>query len=556
MDSDAILPSSPPRIDQANLPSSPLFRPQEHPFSPKSSSPPPLFSSDDSRDSIDVSNYESPRIFKNKRKGTWWDNRESAHGSPGCKKTKISRNFDSGVYMMSDATDSSEEMLPQHRAPFASEGESDEKEPPLNEAETAFNHLLRIGLERNLEVYEFRALDLRDNDISKIGDLTSIIKSPPDPGTVLPAEGQYRSMIPELYVNLSQNSLCRLTPSIFNIQTLTSLILRNNHIRELPPQIGQLQNLKTLDVSLNQLTFLPFEMLHLFRPCGSLVRLITMGNPLLEPMSAARFNKDNPGAIKIPAPVMPVTLIPTIELPRNEARRQLPYLYDSLHTCSDQEQIVWRIRLYESWTNAVDTTAHGEVRGDLMDERVYEHHPTLAWKALLSSQTPKYIARSLVCFFDQAGRIIKGSSLIPQSDDEEYSLIVETNRGTYGAPSSLGFIPTSSSRVASLLTTSLHNAFEKRNNGEYSIEDVRDMLPTPVPRNANAIIDQAIENDRGGYGEFRQCHVCEKKTVVPRAGWVEFWSVGYGIFFPFKVAVCSWACVPIDMMKKPEKELA
>ncbi len=544
MQSDAILPSSPPRMDVDPLPSSPLSNQQENEFSLKSSSPPPLFSSDDSRDSVDVTNYESPRIFKNKRKGTWWDNHDLAHGAPESKKSKMSRNFDSGVYMMSDATDSSEDILPQHKSPFAFEEDIDENEVSLNGLETEFNYLLRTGLERNLEIYEFRALDLRDDDISQIGNLTSIIKILPDPGHVLPEEGQYRSMVPELYVNLSQNSLCQLTPSIFNIQTLTTLILRNNQIRELPQQIGQLRNLTTLDVSLNQLTVLPFEIVQLFQPQGSLFRFNTMGNPLLEPMSADRLHGGIPSRPAIPS-------ILRLDPPRDDLEKQLPYMYDSLATSSDPEEVVWRIHLFESWTKSEKKTAGEEIE----ESSIYEHHPAPA-PASWSFHALRYIARSLVCYFDQAGRTVRGSPTIPKSDEEEYSVIVETSRGTYGTPSLLGFVPTSSSRVASLLTTSLHNAFQKRKFGEYTIEDVRDMLPTPIPCYADAIIERAIENDRGGYGEFRQCHICQKKYVVPRAEWVEWWSFGYGlVFYPMKVAVCSWVCVPAAMKKRPEKEL-
>ena len=554
MDSDAIPPSSPPLMGMATLSSSPFFNAQADAFSQKSSSPPPLFSSDDSRESIDVSNYESPRIYKNKRKGTWWDNRESAHNTPEPKKTKITRNFDSGVYMMSDATDNSEDMLPQHKLPFSFDGACDEGRS-TRPAETAFISQLRAGLEKDHEVYEFRCLDLEDSDIGRIGDLASIIRNPPDAGLDRPAEGQYRSFVPEIYINLGLNRLCRLTPSLFNVEALTALVLRNNQIKNIPPHISQLRYLKTLDVSLNNLVTLPFEMVHLLQPHGSLERLNVMGNPLLEPMSFARFNSGY-SSTNLSSVFLADSLDPYLKLHPDNASKALLDLYRCWDTCPDREQIAWRTRSIESWTNAFSGNKCDDAETELaIDEGLYNHHPALVLEDA-SSRTPRYIARTLVSFFDQAGHVIQGSPITPESDDQDYPLIVETNHGTYGAPSSPWFTPPSSSKVASLLTTSLQNAFEKRHNGEYSVEDVRNMLPGPIPRDANAIFEQAIENDAGGYGEFRQCHLCGKKYVVSRAEWIEFWSVGFGVFYPMEVKVCSWGCVPEQMLKKPERERA
>ncbi|CAO2648780.1 Nn.00g097290.m01.CDS01 [Neocucurbitaria sp. VM-36] len=554
MDSDAVPPSSPPNASATGALNSPFFEPQDGAFSPKSSSPPPLFSSDDSRESVDVTNYESPRVYKNKRKGTWWDNRESAHNTPEPKKTKISRNYDSGVYMLSDATDSSDDLLPQHKSPFAfpMEGASEEL-PQISRAEADFCAQLRTGVEKNSEIYEWRGLGLQDSDIAEIGGLASVIKISPDAGNELPAEGQYRSMVPELYIDLTQNSLCRLTPSLFDVHSLTTLIMRDNLIEELPQQIGQLRNLQTLDVSLNKLKCLPFELLQLLQPYGSLQRLTTIGNPLLEPMSSARFSAGH-------ARSEPHSMFFTdsfhedLDLHQYEATEQLPDLYDSLDSCSDPEQAIWRIRCFESWSNAFGGDERDEAEDGLEDDGYYGHHSTLHIDDVVSV-TPRYIARTLVSFFDQAGNLIHGSPIQPTSNDKEYPVIIETNRGTYGAPSS-PFSPPSTSRVASLITTSLHNAFKQRRNDDLTIEYLRDMLPDPIPHEVNAIFARALANDKGGYGEFRQCHVCSKDYVVARAEWIEFWSAGYGVFYPLRVKACSWGCVPEEMMERPEKVLA
>lgn len=454
---------------------------------------------------------------------------------------------------MSDASNSSEDMLPQHKSPFGFDGGCEDEPAPDSASEAIFNSRLRTGLEMNNEFHDFRGCVLEDCDIKQIGSLASIIKNLPDAGDELPAEGQYRSMVPELHVDLSQNHLHRLTPSLFNVQALTTLILRNNQIEVLPQQIGQLHNLRVLDVSLNSLKQLPFEIIHLLEPHGSLERINTLGNPLLEPMPGVRFHAGH-SRFDIPSLFHVDSFHPHLDTMQYQANEQTPALYDSLYSCPDRDQVVWRIRYFESWTNAFGGDSRDEAEEHLEEPGYYEHHPSLNLDQI-TVLTPRYIARTMASFFDQAGNLAKGSPTLPTSNNEEYPVVIETNRGTYGIPSSL-FLPPSSSKVASLLTTSLHNAFEKRHHDNYTIEDLRNLLPSPIPYEAGAIFQRALDNDVGDYGEFRQCHVCSKKYVVSRAEWVEFWSVGYGVFLPVQVNVCSWGCVPEQMRTRPNKVLA
>jgi hypothetical protein len=227
----------------------------------KSSSPPPLFSSDDSGETLDITNYESPRFSKPKRKGAWYEteNGESTQTTPEAKKAKMERKYDSGVYMLSDASDASMDPPLEHRSPFPCTADAaDEDEVETTEA--AFLHALRAGLDRDCQRYDFSSLSLGDEDIKPIGELNSVIKNVPDTGNDLPVEGQYRSFVPEIYINLGRNMLRRLTPSLFDLQHLTTLVLRDNAITELPPHISRLRNLKELDVTLNRLKCLPISL--------------------------------------------------------------------------------------------------------------------------------------------------------------------------------------------------------------------------------------------------------------------------------------------------------
>ncbi|KAI8936073.1 hypothetical protein NX059_007573 [Plenodomus lindquistii] len=560
MDMDEVPPSSPPaHASTSHMDSSPFFEPRARAYSPKSSSPPPLFSSDDSRESVDVTNYQSPRIFKNKRKGAWWDN-EPAQNSPEPKKSRMTRNLDSGVYMMSDASDSSEEALPIHRAPFSfgSNVACAEREdrPPSEPKSRAiiFNDTLRSGLDLNQENYDFQGLDLEDADIKDVGRIASVIRSAPDAGDELPTEGQFRSMEPEIFINFTDNRICRLTPKLFDIQFLTTLVLRNNDIKELPQEIGQLKNLQTLNVSLNKISSLPFEILSLLRPYGNLERIHTMGNPLLEPMNHARFHHN--AYIGSPRPSMWFKDALALDHEWDEASVQLPVLYDGLAVSTDREKDVWRIRYFESWANAFGAGGDARENADEEDVGFFRHHPTLDLSDV-SPVAPRYMARTPVSYFDRTGYLVVNSPA-PPTVDRPYPIIVDTNRGAYGIPSSW-FEPPVRSAVAQLSTMSFQSALKARHFEDATIEYVREMLvhrEDGLERSFEAMFARAIENDAGGWGEFRKCHVCKKDYVVSQAEWVEFWSAGPGVFHPLKVKVCSWGCVPAEVAKKPEKELS
>jgi len=60
-------------------------------------------------------------------------------------------------------------------------------------------------------------------------------------------------------LNISDNRLSNLPPEIGQLTNLTRLIISKNQLSNLPPEIGQLTNLTTLAISINQLRSLPPE---------------------------------------------------------------------------------------------------------------------------------------------------------------------------------------------------------------------------------------------------------------------------------------------------------
>jgi len=576
MADDPVPPSSPPdaHATAADLPESPFFESQYNNFTGKSSSPPPLFSSDDSRETADIANYESPRIFKNKRKGTWWNNAEPSQ-SPGVKKAKMSRNFDSGVYMMSDATDTSEDLPVQHKSPFDAEEMSDAASQTESGAastsfaapveqdveEKFFCFYLNTQLDENAEQYNFSGLNVQDKHIRQIGKLASVIKNVPDPGDELPAEGQYRSMVPELFVDLKDNQLRHLTPSLFDVKNITSLILTNNNIGELPASISKMTRLKELNVSNNPLRWLPFELLQL---CGSALKLdfdpeiserdCFLVSALTKLAGATAGKLDIIGDSGVPwllpktpqkHEVLGVDMVLRGRLalfrhaggqPNNMMKHYLEELHKVYDRLPEREERLWHMRLMEVWPTG----------GRTFDE-FSPQHPISAW----GRDDPVYLARTLVSHFDDTGLLLMGSPVPPTCDEDDFAVVTETERGAHGVPATI-FAPTHEPRhINSLATTALHTALRHK---EPDV-DLCELIGDPVIPLADALLARAKENDCAGFGAFRECNVCKREYVVAKAEWIEWWMVKSGKVFPFRKRVCSWACVPEEMRVRPEREL-
>jgi hypothetical protein len=546
--------SPPPHATTTNMSSSPFFEPRYNAFSPKSSSPPPLFSSDDSRESADLVNYESPRIFKNKRKGAWWDNGDSAQSTPNGKKAKMTRNFDSGVYMMSDCTDSSESLLPPHKSPFGLDEtcdtapEEDSLPTHLGREESEFCRRLYEGLDRNSQAYDFRTCNLQDSDIRQIGQLASVIKDVPDPGNDLPAEGQYRSFVPKLYLNLSDNRLRHLTPSLFNLQNLTTLVLVDNDLEELPAHINQLRALRELNISRNNIRWLPFESLELFQTNmgGKLTILGDSGVPWLMPKTEQKLMCLEVDEIRNQVIVLIHKHGPGLDLALTP---QLQDFYQAVAKRPDRDSLVWYIAHLEHMATLLNKLPPSPEQPNRVEQPVFPHHPTLSGISSLEQMHPRYTSRTPVSYFDQSGSLMPGSPAPPTSSA---SPITETSRGAHGFPPTT-FTPPSTSSTHSLLTTSLHTALRYKHHEDLTISDLRDRIGEPIPAVVDALLEQAEENDCAGYGVFRKCNVCHKEYVMRRAEWVEWWCVQGMVHLPFRVIVCGWGCVPEGMRVEQEK---
>lgn len=495
------------------IPSSPPFAP----FNPRyratspTSSEPPLFSSDDGPEAADITNYQSPR-HKAKRAGPWWSNPYERPAARN-KKAKISRNFDSGVFMMSDSSEATNDLLmgdetsPESVTPLERE-EFERKARVLHRIQRTIDNKDAINRSDTDNNYVFSQFEMQDSDLHHLASLKQIIRHPPDYSTELPSEGQYRSLVPDLSLDLSKNLLRLLSPRLFDLEHLTSLVLRNNKIESLPPQIAKLPNLLTLDLAGNRLTHLPAEVLSIavkdytteknrFMRPSFFLRLNLFDNPLFDPAQMAPYrvgepedkDKDeNPNEIRrthhLHCPeFIPIELLSRIGTPAPMSTiRPTRYQHTVIRTCRN---------------------------------------------IMLHSFSP-------VSYFDRFGDVVPGSAVL-------------SPRGVFGDPK----YPNGTQAVDPLLEkyrptdpgTSLFGAAFFKALDELPVQQIREYLGSESTPTIDAKL--ALVEDNYARIPRRHCHTCGKEYVIPRAEWLEFWDwPRRSDQVPVKVQVCSWSCVP------------
>lgn len=248
------------------------------------SSDPAVFSSDDDPG---VDNYVEGR--KKKRYVGSWFQQQPASSDPvdatNVKgKRKLTREFDSGVFLGSDDTDGDlEEDLPLFHMPARPklpqlEVAAARMTVAVSEAERQLQLKIRESLDSGTETIDFWNTDLEEvsnetfQPLSQFECIPQVIKGV-----------AFEQRDPELHLLLAQNRLNRLPGALFDVTQLTTLSLRNNELTEIPPAIRKLHNLQELNLSQNRLRHLPIEILDLLNTDSKLQKLIIHPNPFLQP---------------------------------------------------------------------------------------------------------------------------------------------------------------------------------------------------------------------------------------------------------------------------------
>lgn len=284
------------------------------------SSDPALFSSDDHAPTAE--NYDTKRR-KKKWQGTWWGEKvkDRPRGTLNGSKREFRRNFDSGVWMGSEGTDTSleDEILDELRSndnrktnltlhPVNSEqclnvlqkdvvpsdDASDDEVPQRHAQETTSKPTRSVLLNTAIDQVIDRCLEAGDENVDlssmsldhvpneSLRRLRSLIKH-----TVIrhitPSQDAYSSIEPTLRLYLSNNAIATFPSEILNLTNLSVLSLRHNKLTKLPPGLAKLPRLAEINIAGNELKDLPYEIFDLYKRPD--FRMTAPANPFSRPQS-------------------------------------------------------------------------------------------------------------------------------------------------------------------------------------------------------------------------------------------------------------------------------
>ena len=331
----------------------------------------------------------------------------------------------------------------------------------------------------------------------------------------------YQNLLPTLRIYLASNELKHLPGEIFNLEHLGVLSVRNNELEELPAAINRLRRLTELNASNNAFRWLPFELLDLL-PCPSKLKILHLHpNPFYEPYAS----DDNTRSLSLSPP------------------RSL----------------------------AEDTQA-SRLQGSINCENPeHDHSKQAEWKA-------RFKCRSYVRFFDSDGTLLKGPQFFKGRDGSSLRLSnlpgCSSPRATRGRdiqvapPDDMPEAPAArpASSAPSLLELCVKTWAKTPN-----MPNLDEYLNRDHPEKLQRLLDGA-RNLRETEASERKCTICDRRFVIPRTEWIEWWeierstSLSHGVLgrfvgaaaqivtgnrrdiiesqVPFMRRGCSWRCLP------------
>lgn len=467
----------------------------------------PVFSSDPADPSIDSDNPPK-RLYR----GPWWNH---AHNS----SPSLSRNYDSGIYLPSDdslASTAELEPLDLSKNAYSTDKPiiSYDFAPDSSADKNRANHILDEVLDKGDEVVDLSNLGLLSLPSSIFSRLSTVVKAPQfldTDGLHSPSEKHFHSLQPTIQVFLANNSLSSLPLSTWALENLSVLSLRNNNITNLPASISHLRNLVELNVANNNLRWLPWELLHLIGPGKPLTKILVLPNPLVRGVQLEDiFPTDNDW--RIPSSE------PEFRAMSDELRRRTV----SSTVTSASIASSWMLKLMEELWKLMKQDASDELK---------LRGPQILWeKSSTFSFSKLFIAASKVCNFQSDGTAPNG--IVPfaaiQGDFVPAQTSPPRRPGVSVAPSLLELAVSACSVYPDLdaLISLLENS------------------PLPVIR---ALRSAQAAREEGG----RICSVCDRKYIIPRSEWIEYWHiVPYAtkiinveeLFWPFLRRSCSHSC--------------
>ena len=304
---------------------------------------------------------------------------------------------------------------------------------------------------------------------------------------------------------------------LFNLEHLTVLSLRANSIHELSPAIGNLRNLQELNISMNKMQYLPFEILNLFSDNYRLQSFTIHPNHFHEPQ----------------------------------------YPEDEADNCIEEEAP------YKFGLGSRACPRRGAICGISADERRRSWHPQ--WKVT-------YRARTEVRYLDFNGAHLKGPSFSNQT-------LFGPRKFPNGLPiAGVGDTPTPPltrgtplSRAPSLLEVALR-ACSRSPQQPYLQSYLPDLCPQYFPELLAMV---AAKKESGG----TKCTTCNRDFIIPRTEWIEWWEISrindkamasaasplremenerdvLEKMVPLMRRGCSWLCVPERVALAEDEKMA
>ncbi|KAK5715590.1 hypothetical protein LTR15_010235 [Elasticomyces elasticus] len=516
------LPSSPPLLAEENdLPVATTFLPlasgSSIPFGAlhrkrqyadyDSLSSDPVFS--DTTEDDEAQNAERPRRKKVVR-GPWWHvGKGNAHDLRRGMAKEGFRNADSGVWMGSDVSESSDSVLSsrQRLQELAVEWQVKDAVPAraIPDAETYAARIIQTCLDRGEEAVDLSDMALRSLSNSTVRPLHQLIKSSFTTFTHAPSEDEFSPLTPSLTVILSRNRLASLPAELFNLSNITCLSLRNNELDELPFSIVRLTRLTELNVSGNNIQYLPWELLDLMQ--GGERQILVRPNPLLQPIDldglspVASFSMTQPSS--------------TIESQTSNTRATLD---ESL-----RGELELRLKLGRT------------MKAQQVQEAIEEDDRTASNEELI------YLASSHIRYFGVDGSPLRRARGTPPHDEDWPA----TMNPTAHAPTT-----SANTHVPSLFELALRSL-----QATHNLADFLELSAANEYEISSAVVSAMYRAARNSAGTGNEnCSSCGKHFIIARAEWVEYWFNGCASqqeldansVLPFMRRVCSWGCAKVS----------
>lgn len=502
------LPSSPPLLCE-DPPSSPPLLPtidsisftgnagRKRPHSDYGSlSSDPLFSEDISEFEFRGDGDEQPRR-KRMVKGPWWNvgRRQGNSLRKSMVKKEGLRNADSGVWMGSD--DSMESFCSDAgRIDNTVRDETAQQRRLLglsgDDPESFAAKVVQRCSENGMEM-----VDLSDTGLTQISNATLIplhqmIKHVHDDLTQPPSEDLFAPLTPSIQLYLYGNYLTSLPSELFRLQNITVLSLRNNRLQKIHPAITQLPKLAELNISGNRLPDLPWEMMSMLRSTGDSCQVSLRPNPFKVPKFDTKYEAST-------------------DADRDDDSNRASGTA-KLFQLLEANFLVGRRAL-----NGGDEDATPKKKRNSREQLIF-------------------LAPSRILYLENDGSPMRNQHATHTGGQNawEEPVLEPQHPPTTDA----------STAAPSLFELALRSA-----QLSFDLRDVTQTLPSETP----SALARALEEAAKGvdYGN-ECCSTCNKRFVIPRAEWIEYWFHGHEYYelsedmiLPFKRKACSWACAQV-----------